>query len=174
LPWAGITGEGAVDAAARIVVDGPVQQAALPVEAPREDARPLVKWAGGKRQLLPELLPRVPRAFSRYHEPFVGGAALFFSLRASRPTLEATLTDVNTRLIRTYQGVQGHVDAVVRLLKDYKSKHCEAFFYEMRERDIDAGNDVEVAAWFIYLNKTGFNGLYRVNSKNLFNVPFGR
>ncbi len=149
-------------------------EATQPLEAQAQEARPLVKWAGGKRQLLPELLPRVPPRFARYHEPFAGGAALFFALRASRPTLAATLTDVNARLIRTYQGVQKHVDEVVRLLRDYKAKHDETFFYELRKSDVDAGTDVEVAAWFIYLNKTGFNGLYRVNSKNLFNVPFGR
>jgi DNA adenine methylase len=148
-----------------------VQEEALPVA---ERAQPFVKWAGGKRQLLPELLRRVPRVFSRYHEPFVGGGALFFALRAERPALKATLTDVNQRLIRTYLGIQRHVDEVIGLLSDYKSRHDEAFFYEVRSRDIDAATDVEVAAWFIYLNKTGFNGLYRVNSRNVFNVPFGR
>jgi DNA adenine methylase len=148
-----------------------VQEEALPRE---ESAQPFVKWAGGKRQLLPELQRRVPPVFSRYHEPFVGGGALFFALRAERPALKATLTDVNRRLIRTYLGIQKHVEDVIRLLSDYKSKHDEAFFYAMRDRDIDAGTDVEVAAWFIYLNKTGFNGLYRVNRSNVFNVPFGR
>jgi DNA adenine methylase len=142
--------------------------------SPLESARPFVKWAGGKRQLLPELQRRVPPTFSRYHEPFLGGGALFFALRAERPALTATLTDVNQRLIRTYRGIQKHVDEVIGLLSAYRSKHDEAFFYEMRNRDIDAATDVEVAAWFIYLNKTGFNGLYRVNSRNVFNVPFGR
>jgi DNA adenine methylase len=104
----------------------------------------------------------------------LGGGALFFALRASQPTLKATLTDVNQRLIRTYQGVQKHVEDVICLLESYKSKHDEDFFYDMRKKDIDTGTDVDVAAWFIYLNKTGFNGLYRVNSRNIFNVPFGR
>jgi DNA adenine methylase len=144
-----------------------------------DDARPFVKWAGGKRQLLPELLRRVPRSFTkpaggnvarRYFEPFVGGAALFFALRPAR----ATLADVNERLIRTYRGVRDDVETVLGLLKDYKRRHDEKFFYRFREIDIDSKTDAEVAAWFIYLNKTGFNGLYRVNRGNKFNVPFGR
>jgi DNA adenine methylase len=98
----------------------------------------------------------------------VGGGALFFSLRPPK----AVLADVNERLIRAYKGVRDHVDEVVGLLQGYP--HTEKFFYKLREVDIDARTDAEVAAWFIYLNKTGFNGLYRVNRRNLFNVPFGR
>lgn len=127
-----------------------------------------MKWAGGKRQLLPKLLEHVPAQFSSYFEPFVGGGALFFQLRPPR----AVLTDVNERLIRTYLGVKHHVEDVIGLLSSYP--HTEAFFYELRDWEIDSRSDAEVAAWFIYLNKTGFNGLYRVNRKNRFNVPFGR
>ena len=134
-------------------------------EGPR---RPFVKWAGGKRQLLPELLRHVPERFGRYFEPFVGGGALFFELRPQA----AVLTDVNERLIRTYRGVRNDVEGVIRLLESYP--HDERFFYELRDREIDSGTDAEVAAWFIFLNKVGFNGLYRVNRKNRFNVPFGR
>jgi DNA adenine methylase len=133
-------------------------------------SRPFVKWAGGKRQLLPKLLGYVPAQFSTYFEPFVGGGALFFQLRPRR----AVLADVNQRLIRTYRGVKDSVDDVIELLSSYQQRHTEAFFYELREREIDGESDAEVAAWFIYLNKTGFNGLYRVNRKNRFNVPFGR
>jgi DNA adenine methylase len=82
------------------------------------------------------------------------------------------LADVNARLIRTYRGVQNNVDEVIDLLRSYP--HNPAFFYKFREKNIDAGSDAEVAAWFIYLNKTGFNGLYRVNRHNRYNVPFGR
>jgi DNA adenine methylase len=135
------------------------------VDGPR---RPFVKWAGGKRQLLPELRRHVPERFGRYFEPFVGGGALFFELRPSA----ARLTDVNARLIRTYSGVRNDVERVIGLLESYP--HDERFFYELRDRDVDLGTDAEVAAWFIYLNKVGFNGLYRVNRKNRFNVPFGR
>jgi DNA adenine methylase len=138
------------------------------IDAAEQIRRPFLKWAGGKRQLLPELLRHVPARFPRYFEPFVGGGALFFSLRPPK----AVLADVNERLIRTYRGVRDHVDEVVALLQGYP--HTEKFFYKLREVDIDARTDAEVAAWFIYLNKTGFNGLYRVNRRNLFNVPFGR
>jgi DNA adenine methylase len=129
--------------------------------------RPFLKWAGGKRQLLPRLLGLAPKTFGRYFEPFAGGGALFFALRPVR----ATLSDLNDRLIRTYKGVRDNVDAVIRLLASYP--HRKRFYYSMRRIDIDARSDVEVAAWFIYLNKTGYNGLYRVNSRNQFNVPFG-
>jgi DNA adenine methylase len=135
-----------------------------------EAGQPFLKWAGGKRQLLPELLRHVPAKRGRYFEPFVGAGALFFALEPKR----AVLADVNERLVRTYRGVRDDVEAVIDLLKGYRRRHDESFFYALRERDIDAGTDVEVAAWLIYLNKTGFNGLYRVNSKNRFNVPFGR
>ena len=148
---------------ARLVLQPP---AAVPRgEGPR---RPFVKWAGGKRQLLPELLRHVPERYGRYYEPFVGGGALFFELRAP----VARLTDVNERLVRTYLGVRNHVDRVIELLESYR--HDAETFYRVREVDIDAESDADVAAWFIYLNKVGFNGLYRVNRKNRFNVPFGR
>jgi DNA adenine methylase len=143
-------------------------QQAVAIEATAQISRPFLKWAGGKRQLLPALLRHIPERFPRYFEPFVGGGALFFSLRPRR----AVLADVNERLIRTYKGVRDHVDDVIGLLQGYP--HNEKFFYKLREVDIDVRTDAEVAAWFIYLNKTGFNGLYRVNRRNLFNVPFGR
>jgi DNA adenine methylase len=85
---------------------------------------------------------------------------------------KAVLADVNERLVRTYKGIRDDVDTVIRLLKTYP--HDESFFYKFRELDIDGGTNADVAAWFIYLNKTGFNGLYRVNRRNRFNVPFGR
>jgi DNA adenine methylase len=157
-----------VDGAAEVIVYDGVEQALAPV-AP-ERGRPFIKWAGGKRQLLRELLRHAPQpsARSRYFEPVVGGGALFFALRPAK----AVLADVNERLIRTYRGVRDDVDNVIRLLKTYP--HNEKTFYELRDVDIDSGTDAEVAAWFIYLNKTGFNGLYRVNRRNRFNVPFGR
>jgi len=130
--------------------------------------RPFLKWAGGKRQLLPALLERAPANPPRYFEPFVGGGALFFAMRPRR----AVLADVNARLIRTYQGVRDDVEEVIRLLRSYP--HEAKFFYRLRATDIDSAPDAEVAAWFIYLNKTGYNGLYRVNRANRFNVPFGR
>lgn len=131
-------------------------------------ARPFVKWVGGKRQILRELCKHVPPKHGRYFEPFVGGGALFFATRPKR----ALLADVNERLVRAYKGVRDDVEAVIRLLR--KFPHDPVFFEKTRSRPIDEGTDVEVAAWFVYLNKTGFNGLYRVNKKNRFNVPFGR
>jgi DNA adenine methylase len=133
-----------------------------------EAPRPFLKWAGGKRQLLPALLRHVPPRYRAYYEPFLGGGALYFALQPRR----AVLADTNVRLIRTYRGIRDGVGAVVRLLETYP--HDAEFFYEMRARDIDAGTDAEVAAWFIYLNRIAYNGLYRVNRENRFNVPFGR
>jgi DNA adenine methylase len=146
---------------------------AVDQEGPRptlsgNDARPFLKWAGGKRQLLAALLEHAPRFPGRYFEPFLGGGALFFALSPR----QAVLADVNERLIRTYTGVRDGVDEIIRLLRQYP--YDSGFFYRLREIDIDSRSDAEVAAWFIYLNKTGFNGLYRVNRDNKFNVPFGR
>lgn len=138
------------------------------VTLPEVVARPFVKWVGGKRQLVPELLKHVPARFGQYFEPFVGGGALFFALR---PIL-ATLTDANERLIRTYRAIRNDAEGVIALLSTYP---YERHFYDgMRTIDIDKHTDTQVAAWFIYLNKCGFNGLYRVNKANRFNVPFGR
>lgn len=131
-------------------------------------AKPFVKWAGGKRQLLGKIHEHLPRTYGTYHEPFLGGGAVFFSLA---PRGEAFLSDSNERLVRCYKGIQKNAKGVISLLKGYKRDR--AFFERMREMDIDSAEDEEVAAWFIFLNKTGFNGLYRVNRKNRFNVPFG-
>ena len=146
-------------------------------------ARPFLKWVGGKRALVPELLTRMPKAYNTYHEPFIGGGALFFAL--GRP---AALSDMNTRLIRTYQAIQTDVEAVIRILrtmpydKEYylrvRASNPETF-HSSRPTWAPAGwnsgdGNTYCAAWFIYLNKTGFNGLYRVNRANQFNVPFGR
>jgi DNA adenine methylase len=154
-----------VGAAATRVEEGRV---ALKVASETGAGRPFLKWAGGKRQLLPSLIERAPSKPRHYFEPFVGGGALFFELRPAN----AVLADVNKRLIRAYRGVRSSVGQVIRLLRSYP--HDPAFFYRFREANIDDGTDAEVAAWFIYLNKTGFNGLYRVNRDNRFNVPFGR
>lgn len=130
-----------------------------------------LKMAGGKRQLLPEITKHLPVMFHRYLEPFVGGGALFFEL--GRP---AILGDMNTRLIRTYRGIRDDVDGVVRRLQDYPYER--GFYERMRGVDVDTLSDVEVAAWMIYVNRAGFNGLYRVSKKSRyksgFNVPFGR
>lgn len=130
--------------------------------------RPFLKWVGGKRQLVPHLVAGAPRSFRRYFEPFVGGGALFFHLQPR----DAVLADANERLIRTYRAVRDDVEGVIELLRGYP--YDSDFYYDIRELAVDARSDVEVAAWFVYLNRAGFNGLYRVNRDNQFNVSFGR
>ena len=130
--------------------------------------RPFLKWVGGKRQLLAEIAQHSPVTFGRYFEPFVGGGALFFHLRPR----DAVLADVNERLIRTYRGVRDEVESVIELLRGYPYE--ADFYYRTRAIPIDRASDAELAAWFIYLNRAGFNGLYRVNRDNQFNVSFGR
>lgn len=131
-------------------------------------ARPFLKWVGGKRQLLSELRRRVPSQFGTYFEPFLGGGALFFALCPP----SAVLSDTNERLIRAYSGIRDGLDEVVARLRDMP--FSKEFFNELRARQIDVGRDVDVSAWMIYLNKTAYNGLYRVNRRGEFNAPFGR
>jgi DNA adenine methylase len=133
-----------------------------------KNAKPFLKWAGGKRQLLSHLRERVPTGHGSYHEPFIGGGALFFDIAPER----AVIADFNLRLVRTYTAVRDHTEAVIDLLSTYPNE--KPFYLDMRARDIDKASDEEVAAWMIFLNRTGFNGLYRVNQKGGFNVPFGR
>lgn len=152
------------------------QQVRLPCVAP--ESRPFVKWAGGKRRLLKKLDPYIPERFGRYHEPFVGGGALFFHLASRRPPSDtpwAVLSDANRRLVRTYRAVRDEPERLIQLLDERAHEHSKERFYAIRALDPDSFvDDVEVAAWFIYLNKTAFNGLYRVNRKGRFNVPIGR
>ena len=132
------------------------------------EARPFLKWVGGKGQLLGQMQPLLPPAFRRYYEPFVGSAALFFHLRPPG----ATLTDVNEELIDCYLAVQKHVEEVIEALK--RHEYEEGYFYRVRAIDPRTLPLPARAARTIYLNKTGFNGLYRVNRAGRFNVPFGR
>jgi len=136
--------------------------------------RPFLKWVGGKRQLLPELRKHVPAKFGRYFEPFVGGGALFFDLRARGYEGAATLSDANRHLVQTYVGVGNYVEGVIGRLK--KMQYEPAYYATTRARQPDPDRDqaAYIAAWFIYINKTGFNGLWRVNRKGQCNVPFGR
>jgi DNA adenine methylase len=140
------------------------------------DARPFLKWAGGKGQLLPELLARVNSAgaFKRYHEPFLGGGALFFALvRENRlGRARAYLSENNPRLVDTYLGLRDHPDKVIALLQRHREKNCEAYYYAVRAES--PAGIAEQAARIIYLNKTCYNGLFRENSRGGFNVPFGR
>jgi DNA adenine methylase len=154
------------------------RQARAPIApAPELDpggaASPIVKWAGGKSRLLDELCARAPDRYRRYFEPFVGGAALYFRLR---PRL-AVLSDSNPDLINMYRCVAWNVEAVIGRLARHRDAHDGDYYYAMRERWNSPGGlsaDVDRAAAFIYLNKTCYNGLWRVNSRGHFNVPLGR
>ena len=130
--------------------------------------KPFLKWAGGKTQLIPELLALVPKTFSKYIEPFVGGGALFFALSHE----ESIISDFNEELITTYRAVRNNVSSVIELLDNYKNE--EEFFYKIRALNPSKLSHVERAARLIYLNKTCFNGLYRVNKKGEFNVPYNK
>jgi DNA adenine methylase len=139
--------------------------------------RPIVKWVGGKRQVLPALLAHVPKRISTYIEPFAGGAALFFGLcnreRTHGFTFErAILCDQNEELIACYRAVRDDVDGVIEALRPYR--YDRDLFYEVRAQSTAGWGDVARGARFLFLNRTCFNGLWRVNSKGVFNVPFGR
>lgn len=140
-------------------------------------AKPFVKWAGGKRQIIDKLLKHVPIEYNTYYEPFVGGGALLFELSPKN----AVINDSNKELINVYKMIStdNGYEEVVKLLNNYEKKHSEKFFYQIRNIDKDKKKfekltDAERAARTIYLNKACFNGLYRVNSKGEFNVPFNK
>lgn len=130
--------------------------------------RPILKWAGGKSQLLSELLPRIPTKYGRYIEPFFGGGALFFSLRPEA----AIIADSNPELINLYQTIADDVEGIILCLKKYENS--EDVFYKVRAEDWTILSPNKAAARTIYLNRTCFNGLYRVNKSGQFNSPFGR
>ncbi len=142
-------------------------------------AKPFVKWVGGKRQLIPELLKYIPRNFNNYFEPFVGGGALFFELYnlGILKNKKVFLFDINEELISAYKIIRDYPNELIEKLKEFKSKHNKEFYYQIRELDRTDNykklNNIIKAARFIYLNKTCFNGLYRVNKKGYFNVPMG-
>ena len=148
-------------------------------------AKPFVKWVGGKSQLLDEIKEKYPQKFKKYCEPFVGGGAVLFDVLSTRQPESILINDINKELINTYTQIKNNCNNLISQLFEiqsiYKSHSLEenkTFFYEKRQRYnelIIDGNDtekLEKAALFIFLNKTCFNGLYRVNSKGLFNVPY--
>ena len=143
-----------------------------------------VKWAGGKKQLLKQFEPLYPKKFGNYFEPFVGSGAVFFHIRKtdhakksmySEPKREYFLSDSNPDLINVYKDVRDNLNDLIRRLKIHKVKHDEDtnYYYEVRDEFNRKSEGIERSAQFIYLNKTCFNGLYRVNSKGEFNVPKG-
>lgn len=136
---------------------------------------PLLKWVGGKRQILGELISLMPSTYNTYCEPFLGGGALFFALHPSK----AIVNDINEELINFYEVVRDDHQALLDIISEYQAKDCEEFFYEIRALDRDIENfkktsKVVKAARTFYLNRTCFNGLYRVNSKGFFNSPYGK
>lgn len=134
--------------------------------------RPFLKWAGGKTQLADSLLERRPLHFETYHEPFVGSGAIFFRLYREGLIRRAVLADINAELIDTYRAVRDHVAEVIQILSELP--HSKETYYAIRSQDPWRLSLPERAARMIYLNKTGYNGLYRVNRQGQFNVPFGR
>jgi len=141
-----------------------------------EGPKPFVKWVGGKRQLLQQfrdmnLYP--PFDFdpkeAAYFEPFVGGGAMFFDLKPKK----AVLSDMNHELVITYNVIKNNVDALIKKLKEHQKKNSKEYYLQIRAQQIEKISPVVIAARFIYLNRTGFNGLYRVNQKGIFNVPYG-
>lgn len=131
-------------------------------------AKPILKWAGGKTQMLGELIPKVPASYGRYIEPFFGGGAMFFALQPEN----AVIADSNPELINMYRQVASHVEDVIKYLRTYEN--TSEMFYAVRSLEWTALPKAEAAARTIYLNRTCFNGLYRVNKQGRFNVPFGR
>lgn len=137
--------------------------------------KPFVKWVGGKRQLLKQfralkLYPpdRFDPAKNKYFEPFVGGGAVFFDLLPEK----AFLSDMNFELVTTYNVIKDNVDELIKSLK--KHKYEKDYFLRVRAKNPKELSDVEIASRFIFLNRTAFNGMYRVNSRGEFNVPFGK
>ena len=140
-------------------------------------ARPFLKWAGGKTALLPQLLDAAPEQIDTYYEPFLGGGALFFALQAEGRFTRAVLSDSNRELINAYTQVRDNVDGLIRALQVHQHKYRAAedraeYYYTIRGKRLTC--DLGGAANLIFMNKTGYNGLYRVNSKGHFNVPHGR
>ena len=136
---------------------------------------PFVKWAGGKRQLLPQIKERMPEKYNHYYEPFVGGGAVIFELLPAN----ALINDINKALINVYKQIRNIPEVFLKLVKKLDKEMWEdgkEYYYFLREhynnKLIKAEYDVELAALFVFINKHCFNGLYRVNGKGLFNVPY--
>lgn len=136
--------------------------------------QPFTKWTGGKRQLLGELRSYMPETYGRYFEPFVGGGALFFDLAPE----QAVINDFNEELINAYRQIKNNPGELINLLIKHKENNSKDYYLELRSADRDGRisrmTGVERAARILYMLRVDFNGLYRVNSKNQFNVPYGR
>lgn len=165
-----------VISARKKIVDNPdLSVRAETLEFKKKLPKPFIKWVGGKRQLLPELQKRMPDGVNSYFEPFIGGGALMWSLDKSKYQ-RIVINDYNPELANLYKVVKEQPEQLLKNLS--KHRNTESYYYKMREMDRTSSysrrTPVTKASRFIYLNKTGFNGLYRVNSNGQNNVPFGR
>jgi len=136
------------------------------------EAKPFVKWAGGKKQLLSQLLAFTPLKFENYFEPFIGGGALFFKLHYLGRIKKSYLNDLNENLVTAYKTIKEKPQELIKELSSGKYKNEKETFYKIREEE--SKDQIKATARFIFLNKTAFNGLYRENSNGKFNVPFGK
>lgn len=137
--------------------------------------KPFVKWAGGKRQLIPDLTKHLPQKFDTYFEPFLGGGALLFHLLYKKPDLKCQVSDLNSDLILSYVTIRDKINEVIKSLQNHSEKYfkdSKSYYYSVRESS--PKSQIEKVSRLLFLNKTCFNGLYRVNSKGKFNVPLGR
>jgi len=137
--------------------------------------KPFVKWAGGKRQLIPILHQNLPEAFGTYYEPFLGGGALLFHILTDKNGQKCSISDLNSDLVLAYTTIRDRIDALISSLKNHEKnyqKDSKSYYYSVRESN--PRNEVEKTSRLIFLNRTCFNGLYRVNSKGKFNVPLGK
>lgn len=137
--------------------------------------KPFVKWAGGKRQILPILHHHFPKSFGTYFEPFLGGGAVLFHLLSQKHSMKCKVSDLNSDLILSYVTIRDHIDSVIDSLKNHArnyKRNPKKYFYQIRNSE--PKNNVEKTSRLIFLNRTCFNGLYRVNSKGKFNVPLGK
>lgn len=143
---------------------------------PKTDVPRFVKWAGGKQQLIEQFKPLFPKKFNSYFEPFVGGGAVaFYVIQEYRPK-KVVLSDINEELILAFNVIKTNVKRLIKKLKEHKKNHTKnsnKYYYKIRGLDSNKLSKIDKAARFIYLNRTCFNGLYRVNSKGKFNVPIG-
>ena len=137
--------------------------------------KPFVKWAGGKRQLIPILNENLPKSFGTYHEPFLGGGALLFHILTQKQEQKCSISDLNSDLVLTYTTIRDRIDDLITSLKKHEKnyqKDSKSYYYSVRENT--PKNEIEKTSRLLFLNRTCFNGLYRVNNKGKFNVPLGK
>ena len=137
--------------------------------------KPFVKWAGGKRQLIPTLNENLPKSFGTYFQPFLGGGALLFHMLTERNGQKCSISDLNSDLVLAYTTIRDRVDSLISSLKTHErnyQKDSQSYYYSVRENN--PRSQIEKTSRLLFLNRTCFNGLYRVNSKGKFNVPLGK